>query len=203
MAVKRILFFPGATGEANFWLPVARQLPSQIRRYLLGYPGFGKALQDPLIRCMDDWVERQAALLQPGTAIVAQSMGCVLAVQLAARRPELISRLVLTGMSGGVDVQKLGGIAWQDDFEREYPHLPTWFSRYRTDLTPVLMSLRSGVLLLSGDSDPISPPTVGVKLASLIPRSRVVILPGAGHDMAVTHVAEVTAAISAHLFLAA
>lgn len=41
MTVERVVFLPGASGDASFWAPVAERLPRQLDRVLLAWPGLG------------------------------------------------------------------------------------------------------------------------------------------------------------------
>lgn len=47
------------------------------------------------------------------------------------------------------------------------------------------------VLLLCGDADPISPVAVGRRLAELLPRAELVVIPGGTHDLVCDRAAEV------------
>ncbi len=58
------------------------------------------------------------------------------------------------------------------------------------------------ILLLWGDADPISPVAVGERLLSLLPRARLCIVPGAGHDLAQTHIDLVATEVRTHLVAA-
>lgn len=51
------------------------------------------------------------------TALVAQSMGGVVAVQIALERPERITHLILTVTSGGMILSDLGAEDWRTEFD--------------------------------------------------------------------------------------
>jgi pimeloyl-ACP methyl ester carboxylesterase len=93
----------------------------------------------------------------------------------------------------------LGAHDWRPDFAAANPTLPSWFLDDQTDLTLRLAELRMPVLLLWGDSDPISPVRVGQRLAQLLPRAELHVFPGADHDLGFTHAAEVARLIEGHL----
>ncbi len=132
--------------------------------------------------------------------LIAQSMGGIIAAQIAIENPKRIAKLVLVATSGGVDVKKLGGADWRPDFTRENGQLPKWFVDDRTDLTDQLTKIRIPVLLVWGDSDPISPVAVGEFLRSKLPSARLAVIPGGGHDLARTHAGETARLIAGHLF---
>jgi pimeloyl-ACP methyl ester carboxylesterase len=157
-------------------------------------PSAGPALEPPPlagVTGMDDLVARVLAEIDRPTALVAQSMGGIVAVRAALERPELITHLTLTVTSGGVDMSALGAHDWRPDFAAANPTLPSWFLDDQTDLTLRLAELRMPVLLLWGDSDPISPVRVGQRLAQLLPRAELHVFPDADHDLGFTHAAEV------------
>ena len=56
-------------------------------------------------------------------------------------------------------------------------------------------------LLLWGDAVPISPVAVGQRLQRLLPRSRLVVLPGGQHDLAQVYAEQVAMLIDRHLGL--
>jgi pimeloyl-ACP methyl ester carboxylesterase len=68
-----------------------------------------------------------------------------------------------------------------------------------TELSTRLHEITVPVLLIWGDSDPISPVAVGERLAELLPRSELVVLNGGTHDLAFERADEVAALIERHL----
>ena len=195
----QLLFLPGASGNTQFWHPVAQKLATRAQKYHEGWPGFGDTPSIPGVNSMDDLVVRVLGDIDQPTALVAQSMGGIVAVRVALERPELITHLVLTVTSGGVDMSALGAQDWRDEFAADNPTLPRWFLDDHTDLTHRLAELRMPVLLLWGDCDPISPVRVGERLAQLIPRVEMHVLAGGGHDLGFTHAGEVASLIDKHL----
>jgi pimeloyl-ACP methyl ester carboxylesterase len=130
--------------------------------------------------------------------LVAQSMGGVVAVLVAVRRPELVRRLVLTATSGGIDLAPFGVADWRSDYRQAYPSA-TWITDARVDLTDRLGTVRAPTLLLWTDADPISPVGVGERLAELLPDARLVVIPGGDHMFARDRAADVAPRIAAHL----
>ncbi|NBF06500.1 alpha/beta fold hydrolase [Pseudomonas sp. Fl5BN2] len=186
-APQQLLFLPGASGNRQFWQPLAAQLRHPARQVHLGWPGFGDTPAQPDVQGMDDLVDLVLQRVDRPTALVAQSMGGIIAVRAALQRPELITHLVLSVTSGGVDMRDLGATDWRGDYAAAYPRLPRWFIDDHSDLGPRLGELRMPTLLLWGDCDPISPVAVGQRLARLLPRARLRIVPGADHDLGLTH----------------
>ncbi|WP_409298791.1 alpha/beta fold hydrolase [Pseudomonas sp. KCJK8993] len=189
-APQQLLFLPGASGNRQFWQPLAMQLRHPARHVHLGWPGFGDTPAQPDVQGMDDLVDLVLQRIDQPTALVAQSMGGIIAVRAALERPERVTHLVLSVTSGGVDMSDLGAADWRNDYRTAYPQLPRWFVDDHSDLGPRLGELRMPVLLLWGDRDPISPVAVGQRLARLLPQALLRIVPEAEHDLGLTHATE-------------
>jgi pimeloyl-ACP methyl ester carboxylesterase/ribosomal protein S18 acetylase RimI-like enzyme len=197
---ETLLFLPGAGGSREFWQPVAARVAFPGRVVHVGWPGFAGTPSDPRVRGFDDLADLVLAEIPGPCAIVAQSMGGVIAVQVAARRPDLITHLVLTATSGGVPLDDLGVEDWRPAFLREFPAVPRWFVDAAVDLRGVLASLQPPVLLVWGDADPISPIGVGRRLAGLLGRATLHVVAG-GHDVAHANPDPVAAHLAAFLGL--
>lgn len=196
---SRIIFLPGASGDTDFWRPSAQCLCHPAQQLHVGWPGFGVTASEPGIQSLDDLVTRLLPEIDQPTALVAQSMGGIVAVRAALQRPELITHLVLSVTSGGVDMAALGAQDWRTEFVTENPSLPRWFTDDQSDLSAQLAELQIPVLLLWGDDDPISPVQVGEHLAQLLPCARLHVFVGAGHDLGYSHSHEVAQLIDEHL----
>lgn len=196
---SRLVFLPGALGRTQLWEPVADLLRHPAHKLHFGWPGFASEPTDPAVRGIDDLVARVAAQIDQPTALIAQSMGGVVAMRVALEKPALVTHLVLAVTSSGIDVAGLGGEDWRPAFHAANPLLPDWFSTCQEDLSPRLREITVPTLLLWGDADPISPVAVGKRLASLLPSARLHIIEGGGHDLAETHAARIAPLIDEHL----
>jgi poly(3-hydroxyoctanoate) depolymerase len=184
---SQLLFLPGASGDPAFWQPLADQLAHPATRRFLAYPGFGAAPADPEVENFEDLVRKVVQQIDQPTALIAQSMGGVLALRAALAKPALVTHLVLAVTSGGIDTQALGASDWREEFSARNPQLPDWFLNLREDLTDELAYVAQPVMLLWGDEDPISPLAVGEKLLELLPDSELDVVNGGGHDLANVH----------------
>lgn len=194
-----LLFLPGAAGDADLWKPVAGSLSHPGARRFMTWPGFGGAPREPGVNGIDDLVARVVASISGPVDLFAQSMGGVVAVRAALQKPQFVNHLVLAVTSGGIDVAALGAEDWRPVFRKNHPTVPPWFSDESEDLTDRLRELSMPVLLLWGDADPISPVSVGRRLAELIPRSELVVIEGGTHDLVRERARDVVPAIERHL----
>lgn len=194
-----LFFLPGALGRTDTWRPVAETLAFPAERQHVTWPGFGGIPPDDGIHGVHDLAARLAAAIDAPSALIAQSMGGVVAVLAALQRPDLVTHLVLSATSGGMDLAPFGAEDWRPSVLAAHPALPDWFLRCTDDLTPRLGALRMPVLLLWGDADPISPVAVGERLQALLPDATLHVLGGATHDLAVSHATAVAGLIDAHL----
>lgn len=197
----QILFLPGASGMVDFWQPVAECLAHrQSSMHHLGWPGLGATPAAAGVRTLSDLVDRVLARIDQPTALVAQSMGAVVALRAAMTRPVHLTHLVLAGLSGGVDLRRFGATDWRPPREQIDPGNPTHlFAAYGEDLTPDLHLVEPPTLVLCGDADALSPPLANQWLATSLRRARCEVIRGGGHTFARTHAAEVAASIDAHL----
>ncbi len=93
----KTLFLPGASGSASFWKPVATA--AGLDGVFLSWPGLGAEPPRQDISGIDDLIALTAREITEPVNIVAQSMGGLIAIQLALSMPRMVKRLVL----GGVD----------------------------------------------------------------------------------------------------
>lgn len=198
--MHRLFFLPGAGADPDFWRPVGDRLPDAWDKRYFGWPGIGRQPPHPDVRRFKDLVDLvEAQLGDSPVDLAAQSMGGVVAMKLALRRPEAVRRIVLCVTSGGIDVSSLGGIDWRPDYRASFPDAAPYILEAGEDLTTRLPTITCPVLLLWGDADPISPVAVGGRLRALLPDARLVIVPGGTHDMAQERAAEIAPLIQAHL----
>ncbi len=193
----KLIFLPGAAGSPNFWRPVSGLLAHPASRTLLGWPGFDLVPADPDMHGMADLVAMVLKEMDQPCALIAQSMGGVVAVQAALKRPEPLTHLVLAVTSGGLDM--FAADDWRPAFLAANPAAPSWFVDYREDLSGRIGSISVPTLLLWGDADPISPVAVGRHLQELLPRGTLHVLHGGKHDLVVKFAPDVARLIDEHL----
>ena len=196
---ERILFLPGASGDSQFWKPLADRLDHPAEKIVLGWPGFGRNPRDPNVNSLSDLYRSVHTLIDRPVDLVAQSMGGVLAMRAALEAPALVRHLVLTATSGGLDVKRLGAIEWRDERRRAEPTEPSWFTDDRSDYSDRFGEIAIPVLLIWGDADPISPVAVGRHLAEVLPRAELMIVRGGDHSLGRDRADEIAPLIDHHL----
>jgi pimeloyl-ACP methyl ester carboxylesterase len=192
------LFLPGAGGRRAFWEPVASRLAHGHPHLFFPWPGFGDASPVPSIGSLDDLYAWWLTQIPAGAVnVVAQSMGCVLAMRFAIEQPARVRRLVLTGGSGGTRARL--GVDWRPAYRAEMANVPDWFEKDRTELDERLGAIRAPTLLLYGSADPIAPVAMGEHLRARIAGARLVVIEGGSHAFAEERAEEVARVIEAHL----
>ena len=187
-APRRVLFLPGASGDGRFWQPVAERLPVAWRKTFFDWPGLGRIPPRPDLGGLADL----ARLVLDGAGagpvdLVAQSMGGVVAMMVALARPERVRRIVLTATSAGIDITPFAPEDWRPEYAQEYPDAAPWILTERPDLSARLPTMTAPTLLVWSDADPISPLGVGRRLAQILPRAELVVIPGVDHMFARDH----------------
>lgn len=82
---------PGASGDTDFWKPVANLLSHPGERIHFGWPGFGSTPPDSTVNGIEDLVAKVVEKIDGPTALIAQSMGGVIAVCTALQRPNQVT----------------------------------------------------------------------------------------------------------------
>ena len=195
----KLIFLPGAGGSPDFWRPVCRALVHPASRRLLGWPGFGSVAANDAVAGVDDLVSMVMDEMDQPCALIAQSMGGVIAVRAVLERTDLATHLVLTATSGGVDMSNFGAEDWRLKYQPENAAVPRWFVDYREDLSEQVRSIGVPTLLLWGDSDPVSPVAVGRHLQALLPDSRLHVVRNGEHDLGNRLASTVAPIIDEHL----
>lgn len=188
---NQLLFLPGASGNIQFWMPISNALTYQAQMIHVGWPGFGSTPPSREVQGLSDLVNLVVQQINQPTALIAQSMGGIVALLAALEKPTLVTHLVLAATSGGIDMSRFGAENWRPSFMKANPSLPPWFANYHEDISHRLREVDIPVLLIWGDADPISPVSTGQYLASLLPNAMLKVFLGGGHDTGNAHAHEI------------
>ncbi len=201
MRPRKLIFLPGASGHPDFWRPMSNALRHIGEHVLMGWPGLGGIPAQADVTGMHDLVEMVVQEMDEPCALIAQSMGGVIAMKAALTRPEAVTHMVLSVTSGGVLMDDLGAKDWRPAYFATHPDAPPWFGREREDLSGQISALDMPTLLLWGDRDPISPVAVGQQLQALLKSSQLHVVEGGEHNLANKHAAHLAPLVKQHLML--
>lgn len=198
-----ILLVHGLGVGARYFRPLAAELGDGTRI---------PELREPLP--IPELAVRLAATLDESATVVANSMGCQVAAELAVRRPELVQSLVLVGPTvdprGGGWIRHVARLLADGWYEP--PRLTAIVARDYLSMGPVdvfrqarhalehrieelLPQIEQDAIVVRGAHDRLCPARWARDAASLLPRGRLVTIAGAGHAAHFSHPGEVAALV--------
>lgn len=201
-----VVLVHGVVVSGHYMKPTLKALGRYRRVYAPDLPGFGRSSgprRSPdvpeLAGCLADWL-RAAGIGK--AVVVAHSTGCQFAVELAAREPELVERLVLLGPTGNPENRSSVVQVWRWVLDCFQEPLGVWVSyaegflslrprrsigilrhSMRGDMAEKLPLLKVPALVVRGSRDPISSPRWMEKMVDLLPNGRCATIPDAPHDV--------------------
>jgi pimeloyl-ACP methyl ester carboxylesterase len=193
----------GLAVSSRYFVPLARRLAARHRVVVPDLPGYGKSPTPPEPLGIEDHADALTAwldLLEVERApLVGNSFGCQVAVDLAVRRPERVTRLVLLGPTMDPAAPTLVAQAWNlaRDIVRESPRLNLVQARDYLRMGPrrILATARDGLadafeeklarleqpaLVVRGERDTICSQPWAERVAELA-RGRLAVVPGVAH----------------------
>lgn len=201
-----VVLLHGLVVSSRYLLPLAGELAPHFRVHVPDLPGFGHSDHPPaaldvpgLAAALLAWVEA-AALLAP--VLVANSMGCQVAVAAMRRRPGVFDRAVLVGPTfdrrGRNRIAQAGRLLRTAVHER--PSLAAILVRDYLACGPAralatarhgleyrleddLPRLTAPVLVVRGGADAVVPQRWAQEVTDGLPDGRLAVLPGHGHAL--------------------
>jgi pimeloyl-ACP methyl ester carboxylesterase len=183
----------------RYFDPLAAELGEDVAR---------PELREPLP--IAELAERLAGELAPPSVVVANSMGCQVAAEVAVRRPDLVEALVLVGptvdpraRSWARHAGRLVADAWYEpprltaivavDYLSMGPRDVFRQARHALEhrIEDVLPAVLQPSVVVRGAHDPICPEAWAREAAALLPRGRLVTIAGGGHAVHFSHAREV------------
>jgi len=212
-----IVLVHGLGVASAYLLPLARRLAVGARVLVPELPGFGSSPGPPRALDVPGLAGALLAFLDaaavPRAVLVGQSLGCQHAVHLAARHPDRVTRLALLGPTADPAAPTLPRHALRllrdavrepvgldllqvRDYARAGTRrvLATARAMLADPVESVLPRVAAPALVVRGDRDPIVPQAWAERVAGLLPRGRLAVVPGGAHLVHFTH-ADATAAL--------
>jgi 2-hydroxy-6-oxonona-2,4-dienedioate hydrolase len=195
--------------SGRYFVPLARVLAESCSAYVPDLPGHGRSERAPVApgihehtEALLEWLD-VVGLERP--AFVANSMGCQIVTELAARRPHRVGPMVLAGPT--VDPARRGGrrqifaglretarepvslvgIAARDGVGHDLRQLRAAARSALEDrMEDRLPAIEQPTVVLHGGRDAFVSREWAERVASLLPRGRLVIVPGEPHAVPYT-----------------
>jgi pimeloyl-ACP methyl ester carboxylesterase len=202
---RPVVLAHGAAVSSRHMAPTAEALATEFRVYVPDYPGHGRS-DDPdrvldavgLSEFLAHWLE---ALELAPAHLLGNSFGCQVIAELAARRPELVDRIVLQGPTVDPEahgIRQLG--RWLVNFWREGSTQPQetfgqwaqagprvfwktlrFMDEHRIERT--LPRVEARALVVRGSRDPIIPQRWAEDAARLLPHGQLIVIPDETHTI--------------------
>lgn len=208
---EEVVLIHGAGVSSRYWVPAQRWLAElgPFRVHAPDLPGFGRSENPPwppelplLARHLEGWLAQNV----PGRFhVVGQSVGCEIAVLLAAAMPDRVQSVVLAGPAGLPSLHSVWGQifragldVWRERWELFPAILPDYLrcgswrllrilqEQKHCHVEPLLPHLRQPVLILRGQYDTVAPDRRVKRIAALLPDATITTIPGA-HGAHYTH----------------
>ena len=190
--------------SSRYLVPTALRLSRHTRVVAPDLPGFGRSERPQHALSLAELVDVLAGLLDAGgierAALLGNSFGCQLVAELAVRRPERVAAAILVGPTvdprARSSLRQLGRLVATGLFEPaslwllvggEYvafgPRraLVTLREMLSDRIEEKLPGIAAPTVVVRGEHDVICPQGWAEHAASLLPRGRLVVVPGAGH----------------------
>ena len=199
-----VVLVPGIGVSGRYFVPLARRLVRHVPTLAVDLAGAGHSGRPPHAESIPQFADFLAAWLDSvgieRASFVGNSMGTQVLVDLAAREPQRVDRLVLT--SPTVDSRARDGlqVLWhlfRDIFDEPLSLVPIVVIDYAT-FGPIrfvetgryaladrpedkLPRVEAPTLVVRGELDPLVPERWAEEVAGLLPNGRLVVLPGEPH----------------------
>ncbi|GAC1563312.1 MAG: alpha/beta hydrolase [Herpetosiphon sp.] len=199
-----VVLIHGLVVSSNYMLPTAIRLASDHAVYLPDIPGFGRSDHPSSVLAIDEQASMVAAWMKnlgiSNAAVLGNSVGCQVAIELAINHPDCVAALILIGPTMDPRTRTPLKAAWTLalDVSRERPALlpiqiidffRAGFREFLRTLNYAMLhrpeerapEVHVPTLVIRGSRDPIVSTAWINELANLFPNACSVVIPGAPH----------------------
>jgi len=217
-----VVLVHGLVVSGRYMVPLLDELARSYAVYAPDLPGFGRSEGPDRAPDVAGLADALAAWMRAaglgGAALVGNSMGCQVIVELALRHPGLVEKMVLQGPTMDPGARSAPRQIWRllVDMTREPPSLipiegldllragvvrswRTFRHALRDPIEQKLPGVRVPALVVHASRDRISPHSWAEEVARLLPDGRLVVLPGSAHAANYSAPAEFAHAIRSFL----
>ena len=203
---ETVVLVHGLGVSGAYWMPTALRLAERFRVLVPDLPGFGDSDRPrrvldigELAAALASWMDAMEIDRAP---LVANSLGCQVAVRLTMERPERVPRLILQGMtidpearSAPTQMARLLADAFVEppsllplivrDYLKCGPRrlIGTLQHILEDPIAHNLTRVEVPALVVRGDRDPIVPQRWAEESARLLPNGRLIVIPRAAHAL--------------------
>ena len=213
-----VVLVHGLGMSSRYMAPLARCLAPHLPVSAPDLPGFGLSDRPPRTLTVRGMADALAAWMDDAgierAALIGNSLGCEVLVELALQRPDLVGRLVLQGPTPDREhasaLRQVAMFFLTGLFERpsivwvalvDYLRAGIWrYARTMRHMHAYQMSdglphVAAPTLIVRGMHDHLVPQSWVERMARLMPRARLVIVAGAAHGMNYSHPGQLQDAI--------
>jgi pimeloyl-ACP methyl ester carboxylesterase len=208
-----VVLVHGAVVSSRYLVPLGQRLAPYYQVYIPDLPGYGRsakprrALEVPQLAaalrvCIGGLVAPQASAAPTPVHLVANSFGCQIVVEFAARYPQWVGRLVLLGptveprqrflprllagwlVNMPLEPRSLDGIALRDLRDMGLPRaVGTLRAMLRDRIETKLARVQAPTLVVRGGWDTTVPQRWAERVTALLPHGRLAVIPRAPHTL--------------------
>lgn len=203
---RPLVLVHGIGVSSRYMVPTIKRLAPHYRVYAPDLPGFGHSYKPPRALNISELADALAAWMEAvglqSAALLANSFGCQVVAEFAVRHPERIEKAVLQGPTVDPAARTARQQIWRLlrnaptdppshalNIARDYRDCGTRrllrTLRYMLEdrIEEKLPRVSVPLLVVRGSRDPIVPQRWAEEATALLPRGRLVVVPGAGHTM--------------------